>query len=147
VATATLAPQSTGVAYSRCDRPACYAKVAGHVLRCPKCGNSRMIFRREAATPAARPPMSLVEQQARAIARAHDERVHIFAVPGRPGVYVTRSKSNPSERYSLVALDGIVACSCKGYEHRKVCKHVAALENRLAREATRSTRPLVAVAA
>jgi hypothetical protein len=147
VSTATLAPQSTGVAYSRCDKPSCYAKVVGHVLRCPQCGNSRMIYRREAAPPAARPPMALAEQQARAIARAHDERVHIFAVPGRPGVYVTRSKSNPSERYNLVAIDDVVACSCRGYEYRKVCKHVAALENRLAREATRATRPLAEVAA
>ncbi len=84
-----------------------------------------------------RPPMTQAELEARAHARAYEQRVHIFRVPGRPGVYITRSKSEPRERYSLVARDGIVACSCKGYEHRKVCKHSAALLNRLAREGTR----------
>ncbi len=79
--------------------------------------------------------MTQQQLEARANARARAEHVHIFAVAGRPGVYTTKSKSNPAERYSLVARDGITACSCKGYEFRQSCKHVEALRNRLAREA------------
>jgi hypothetical protein len=82
--------------------------------------------------------MSEAELQARAIARAHDERVHIFAVTGRPGVYRTRSKSDPMERHSLVARDGVEACSCRGFEYRKSCKHIEALRNRLGRESRRA---------
>jgi len=92
-------------------------------------------------SPTKRSPMSEVEQAARASQRAHAEHVHIFAVPGRPGVYTTKSKSDPSERYSLVAKDDIVACSCKGYEYRRCCKHAEALKNRLAREAVAAARP------
>lgn len=83
------------------------------------------------------PPMTFAELQARAIQRAHDERVHIFRVPGRPGVFRTCSKSNPHRRYTLVARAGVEACSCHGFEYRKNCKHVEALRNRLAREARR----------
>ena len=78
--------------------------------------------------------MTDAELEARAHGRAYDERVHIFAVPGRPGVYTARSKTEPRRRYSLVARDGIIACNCRGYEYRKVCKHSSALLNRLARE-------------
>jgi hypothetical protein len=81
--------------------------------------------------------MTEAELAARANQRAHTERVHIFRVPGRLGVYTTKSKSNPSERYSLVARDGVEACSCKGYECRRACRHVEALRNRLAREQVR----------
>jgi hypothetical protein len=66
--------------------------------------------------------------------------VHIFAVAGRPGCYVTKSKSDPSERYNLVARGGIEACSCRGFAYRKSCKHVEALGNRLARGAARPAR-------
>jgi hypothetical protein len=93
------------------------------------------------ATPgrkSTRSPMSVAELAARADARAHAERVHIFAVPGRAGVYTTKSTCDPTERYSLVAPAGIVACSCRGYEYRGSCKHSAALLNRLARVRPRS---------
>jgi hypothetical protein len=53
-------------------------------------------------------------------------------------VYTTKSKSGSGERYTLVARDGIEACSCKGFAYRQSCKHVEALRNRLAREAVRS---------
>ena len=79
--------------------------------------------------------MSPIELSARANQRAHDQRVHIFAVPGRPGYFTTRSKSDPRERYSLVAGANEVACSCKGFQYYKTCKHSEALLNRLAREA------------
>ena len=85
--------------------------------------------------------MSTATMEARANQRAHDEHVHTFAVPGRPNCYTTKSKSDPSERYSLVAgPDGIVGCSCRGFEYRQVCKHSQALLNRLAREAVQAAR-------
>jgi hypothetical protein len=82
--------------------------------------------------------MSLAEMEARAAQRAHDEHVHIFAVPGRPGVYQTTSKSEPGKKYTLVSKNGIEACSCRGYEYRRSCKHIEALRNRLAREARKA---------
>jgi hypothetical protein len=88
--------------------------------------------------------------EARAQARAREEHVHIFAVPGRPGCYITKSKSDPAERYNLVAKDGIEACSCRGFAYRRSCKHVEALRNRLAREqvqAQRQQRHALSVAA
>src|SRR5690242_3846920 len=87
-----------------------------------------------------KPRMSIAELEARANQRAHDERVHIFTVPGREGVYQTSSKSEPGVKYSLVSRDGIQACSCKGFEYRANCKHIEALRNRLAREAVAAER-------
>lgn len=81
--------------------------------------------------------MMQIELEARAHQRAYDQRVHIFAVPGREGVYTTRSKSEPHVRYSLVARDGEVACSCAGFAYRQSCKHSEALKNRLGRESVR----------
>jgi len=78
--------------------------------------------------------MTTAELKARAHQRAHDQRVHIFAVPGRTGYYTTKSKSDPAKRYSLVIVGGEVACSCPGWNARRSCKHSEALENRLARE-------------
>lgn len=84
--------------------------------------------------------MTTAELQARALQRAYEQHIHIFAVPGRPGVYITRSKSDPYTRYSLIARDGELACSCPGFAYRGNCKHAEALENRLAREATQGRR-------
>jgi hypothetical protein len=79
--------------------------------------------------------------EARALQRARDEHIHIFQVPGRPGFYRTRSRSNPHERHSLVAgPDGIVGCSCSGFYYRESCKHVEQLKNRLAREEIETRR-------
>jgi hypothetical protein len=72
--------------------------------------------------------------------RAFDERLHIFAVPGRPNCYVVRSRSDPAERYHLVAgPGGAVGCSCRGFEYRQSCKHAEALMMRLGREQSRSS--------
>jgi hypothetical protein len=80
--------------------------------------------------------MTEAEQRARAIQRARDEHVHIFKVHNRPNVYTTLSKSRQRARYVLfVEEDGTVACSCRGFYNRKVCKHSEGLLNRLAREA------------
>lgn len=87
--------------------------------------------------------MSEAQLLARAAQRAREEHVHVFAVAGQPGHYLTKSKSNPGERYNLVVgNDGIVGCSCKGFEYRCVCKHASALEARLAREQIRAERAL-----
>jgi hypothetical protein len=73
--------------------------------------------------------------------RAFDERVHIFAVPGRPNCYVVKSRSNPAERNHLVVgPGGAVGCSCKGFEYRQSCKHAEALKMRLGREASRPSQ-------
>jgi len=76
--------------------------------------------------------------EARAIQRAKDEHIHIFAVAGRPGVYTTCSRSEPGKKHTLVAKAGIEACSCRGFEYRQSCKHVEALRARLAREARKA---------
>jgi hypothetical protein len=83
--------------------------------------------------------MSLAQLEARANARAREQHVHIFAVPGRLGVYQTSSKSEPGKKYTLVAKNAIEACSCRGFEYRRSCKHVEALRNRLAREARKAS--------
>ncbi len=75
--------------------------------------------------------------EARAAQRAHDEHVYIRATD-RPGVYSTCSKSEPGRKYTLVAKNGVEACSCRGFEYRRSCKHREALRNRLAREARRA---------
>jgi hypothetical protein len=125
-----------------CTNPACYGRAwAGRRLQCPGCGRTLVLYHRatapvEVVAPGRR-PMSRLELEARAIARAHDERIHIFSVPGQPGVYRTSSKSEPGAKHTLVAGGGIIGCSCKGFAYRGSCKHAAALVNRLAREATR----------
>lgn len=91
--------------------------------------------------PTSRPRMTEATIAARANARAHTEHVHIFAIPGRPGVFTTKSKSNPAQRYTLVlGPDDNHGCSCKGFEYRQSCKHVEALRNRLARGAVAAAR-------
>jgi len=72
--------------------------------------------------------MHPAELAARAIQRATD----------RVGVYTTCSRSEPGTRHTLVARDGVTACSCRGYEYRQSCKHVEGLRARLAREAKRA---------
>jgi hypothetical protein len=82
-----------------------------------------------------RRPMSRETLQARAMQRASEERVHVFAVQGRPNCYIVKSHSNPAQRYYLVAgPGGAVGCSCKGFEYRQSCKHAEALKTRLGRE-------------
>lgn len=95
----------------------------------------------QAASPRPqRTPMSQAQKEARATQRAKDEHVHVFAVAGRPGVFTTKSKSDPTERHTLVVDGTQVHCSCKGYEYHRVCKHQQALVSRLAREAVAAAR-------
>lgn len=92
------------------------------------------------STPA-RPRMSAAQIDARALARATDERVRINAVPGLPGRYWTSSKSAPGVRYALVDTGREVACSCPGFQYRASCKHVAGLLKRLGRTAAQAAHP------
>lgn len=78
--------------------------------------------------------METTELEVRANAKAHEKHVHIFAVPGRPGVFVTKSKSDPTQKYYLAVSRNTVACNCKGFMSRRSCLHVEALRNRLGRE-------------
>ena len=82
--------------------------------------------------------------QARAHQRAYEEHIYIRAVPRRPGYFTTRSRSEPHRRYTLVAIGADLACSCAGFYHRRNCKHVEALRNRLAREGQHFPEPLSA---
>jgi hypothetical protein len=72
--------------------------------------------------------------QARAVQRARDLNTHIMRVRGRPGVYTCTSSEDKQRKYSLVARNGIEACSCDGFAYRQSCRHVEALRNRLGRE-------------
>jgi hypothetical protein len=78
--------------------------------------------------------MTTAELEARAAQRAREQHVHIFAIPGRPGYYQTSSKSESGVKYVMVVRDSEIACACKGFAWRHSCKHVSALEARLARE-------------
>lgn len=88
--------------------------------------------------------MTAAELQARAHARAYNEHIYIRAVPNRPGYYTARSRTEPRRRHSLVAIGADIACSCAGFYHRRNCKHVEALRNRLAREGRSFPDPLSA---
>ncbi len=84
--------------------------------------------------------MLQAELEARARQRAKDRRIHVMAVPGRPGVYTVSSASEPGTKRTLVNIDGVLACSCPGYFYRKSCVHAEALKDRLAREAVIAER-------
>lgn len=85
--------------------------------------------------------MTTAHLLARAHERAHAENLYIRAVANRPGYYTTRSRSEPGRRHSLVVIGDDIACSCPGFYYRRACKHVEALQNRLAREGRRFPPP------
>ncbi len=91
--------------------------------------------------------MTAAELQARAHERAYKEHIYIRAVPNRPGYYTSRSRSEPHRRHTLVVIGADIACSCAGFYHRRNCKHVEALRNRLAREGRSFPEPLAVVGA
>jgi hypothetical protein len=97
--------------------------------------------RRNEAKPQAA-PMTTETKQVRAIERAKTERVRLYSVEGRPDVYRTRSKSDPTVHYTVAYNRGagVVCCSCKGYENHGCCKHSEALASKIAREAKRTNR-------
>ena len=113
---ATPDPKSSpATCTTSCTNPACYGRAwAGRLLKCPLCARTLVLYHRATApvevAVSGRPPMSRLELEARASQRAHDERVHIFAVPGQPGVYRTSSKSEPGVKHHAapVCLGGLL---------------------------------------
>lgn len=91
--------------------------------------------------------MTIEQRQARAIQRASEQRAHVLAIAGRPGYFTVKSATDPSERYTVVAHNGIVECSCKAASYGKVCWHRIKVENRLIREARQKNVHLIAEAA
>ncbi len=85
--------------------------------------------------------MSAEALERRALARAKAERVRLVKLAGE-NRYLARSRTvEPGAYYELfVSVWGQVRCSCPGFSYRGVCKHAAALKDRLARAATKEAR-------
>lgn len=76
-------------------------------------------------------PQEARELEARARAKKCGVRV---AVVSEARSYVTASQSQPGTVYAIQRTPAGWACSCEGYLHTGVCKHVAAVERRSERE-------------
>lgn len=69
--------------------------------------------------------------EARARARSRGVRVAVVVEARR---YVSASQSAPGTVYAIERTPAGWACSCEGYLHTGVCKHLGAVERRAARE-------------
>ena len=78
----------------------------------------------------AKPPAAR-QLEARARARARGVRVAVVSEARR---YVSAAQSQPGTVYAIERTPVGWACSCQGYEHTGVCKHIAAVERRAERE-------------
>lgn len=76
-------------------------------------------------------PQEARELEARSRARALGVRVAVVSEARR---YVTTSQSQPGVVYALERTPAGWACSCEGYLHTGVCKHLGAVERRSERE-------------
>jgi hypothetical protein len=76
-------------------------------------------------------PQAARQIEARARAKQRGVRVEVIE-PRR--WYRTRSQSNPGEVYNLARVLHGWQCSCPGYLHTGVCKHLGQLERRSERE-------------
>jgi hypothetical protein len=76
-------------------------------------------------------PQPARQLEARARARTLGVRVEVVSEARH---YRTRSQSNPGEVYQLVRTPAGWACSCQGFYHGGVCKHLGGLERRASRE-------------
>ncbi len=72
-------------------------------------------------------------RQVEARARARTCRVKV-AVVVEARRYVTASQSQPGTVYAIERTPAGWACSCQGYEHTGMCKHLGAVERRAERE-------------
>ena len=78
----------------------------------------------------AKPPAAR-QVEARARARQLGVRVAVVSEARR---YVTASQSTPGTLYAQERTPAGWACSCEGYLHTGMCKHLGAVERRSARE-------------
>ncbi len=76
-------------------------------------------------------PHEAREIEARARARTCGVRVAVVSEARR---YVTASQSQPGTVYAIERTPVGWACSCQGYEHTGMCKHLGAVERRAERE-------------
>jgi len=72
-------------------------------------------------------------RQVEARGRARTLRVRVEVV-SEARHYTTRSQSTPGEVYTLKRTPAGWACSCAGYFHGGICKHLGQLERRAERE-------------
>ncbi|MBW3656656.1 MAG: hypothetical protein KY444_11185 [Gemmatimonadetes bacterium] len=90
-------------------------------------------------------PPAARQLEARARARTLGVRVAVVSEARR---YVTASQSQPGALYAIERTPAGWACSCQGYEHTGICKHLGQVERRAAREgwAFGTVAPLARVA-
>lgn len=72
-------------------------------------------------------------RQLEARARARTLGVHV-AVVVEARRYVSASQAQPGTIYAIERTPAGWACSCEGYEHTGICKHLGAVERRAERE-------------
>jgi len=76
-------------------------------------------------------PPAARQLEARARARTRGVRVAVVSEARR---YVTAAQSQPGTVYAIERTPVGWACSCQGYEHTGVCKHLGQVERRAERE-------------
>ncbi len=76
-------------------------------------------------------PPAARQLEARARARALGVKVAVVSEARR---YVTAAQSQPGAVYAIERTPAGWACSCQGYEHTGMCKHLGAVERRAERE-------------
>ncbi len=76
-------------------------------------------------------PPAARQLEARARARTLGVKVAVVSEARR---YVTASQSQPGALYVIERTPVGWACSCQGYEHTGMCKHLGAVERRAERE-------------
>ncbi len=76
-------------------------------------------------------PFAAREIEARARARSCDVRIAVVVATRR---YCTPAQSEPGTTYTIARTPIGWACSCLGYFHTGVCKHLGAVERRAGRE-------------
>lgn len=76
-------------------------------------------------------PQQAREIEARARARRHGVRVVVVSEAQH---YTTASRSRPGVAHTIQRTPAGWACSCEGYRHTGVCKHIGQVERRSERE-------------
>ncbi len=76
-------------------------------------------------------PQHAREIEARARARQHGVRVVVVSEAQH---YTTPSQSRPGVTHTIQRTPAGWACSCEGYRHTGVCKHIGQVERRSERE-------------